>query len=453
MQTNMTLKARFLCNLIANIYGQLITIAIQLAGVPLFMHYWGVQLYGEWLILSSIPAYLNFSDIGFAKVGANDMTIRVAQEDKEGALQVYQSIWIFISGLSIVFVCMLLLIIYSAPLATIFSITHLSATQTQLILIVLMFYVLFGLQSGVFSAAFQASGRYALGTLLANTVRLGEGIGSIVALVLGGSVMNIALIMLVIRLLGLLVMWLVLYKNEPWLSLGFKLASKQKIRGLIKPALAFMAFPLGLALSLQGMVLVIGMTLGSAMVVIFSTYRTFTRLLVQMITTLNHSVWPEISYAYGAGELELVNQIHRRVSSLTFWIAFAVVTMLGMNGEWIIGIWTRHTFEHNQTLLLLMLAITFINVLWQTSWVVLMATNKHEEISFVFVVSAAIALLVSYEILPLFGINGAGWVLISVEVPLFLYVINSTLKLVNDKWFFYLKSVINNPFRGITVKL
>jgi len=440
-----SLKSKLLRNLGANAYGQLITIIIQLASAPLFLHYWGVELYGEWLILSAIPAYLSLSDIGFASVAANDMTMRVARGDKNGALQVYQSIWIFISGMSVLVGGVIALIIYAAPIVSIFSITHLSATQTQLILIALMLYVLFGLQSGVFSAAFRASGRYAYGTVLGNTVRLVEWFGSMVAVVLGGSVLSIALVTLAVRLLGLVIMWFVLRRHERWLSLGIKWASSQKIRELFKPAVAFMAFPLGLALCLQGMVLVIGMTLGSAAVVIFSAYRTLTRFLVQIITMLNQAVWPEISAAYGAGKMDLVNQIHRKGSAVTFWITLAVVTTLGFIGEWIIGIWTRHAFEQNHTLLLLMLSTTFLNVLWQTSWVVLMATNKHEKIAVVFVASSVCSILISALIVPVFGINGAAVVLAFAEIPLMVYVINCALTQLGDSWLIYLKAVVGIP--------
>jgi hypothetical protein len=84
------LKAKLLRNLGANAYGQAITILIQLVSVPLYLHYWGKQLYGEWLILSAIPAYLALSDIGFASVTANDMTMRVANGDRHGTLEVFQ---------------------------------------------------------------------------------------------------------------------------------------------------------------------------------------------------------------------------------------------------------------------------------------------------------------------------------------------------------------------------
>lgn len=439
-----SLKAKLLRNLGANAYGQLITVAIQLVSVPLYLHYWGVALYGEWLILSAIPAYLALSDIGFASVAANDMTMRVANGDKQGAVEVYQSIWLFISGVSVLVAAALTLVIYAVSVNARFSISHISETQTQQILVVLTLYVLVGLQGGVINAAFRAAGRYAYGTAMGNTVRLAEWASSMLALVLGGGVLTIALVTLATRALGLLLLWLALRQQEQWLYLGARSASLQQVRNLFKPAVAFMAFPLGLALSLQGMVLIIGMTLGSAAVVIFSAYRTLTRLLVQVITMLNHALWPEISVAYGAKQMELVKQLHRKGSSITFWVALVAVTILFFIGEWFIGIWIRHAFEQNHILLSLLLATTFLNVLWQTSWIVLMATNQHQRITLAFIFFAASGLFFAWLVIPKFGIDGAGFIMLMFELPMLYIAINNALKLLNDNWSSYISAVINS---------
>jgi O-antigen/teichoic acid export membrane protein len=440
-----SLKTKLLRNLGANAYGQAITILVQLVSVPLFLHYWGVALYGEWLILSAIPAYLALSDIGFASVAANDMAMRVAKGDRQGALEVYQSIWLFISVVSVLVGCVLGLVIYATPVNATFSISNISQVQTQQVLIILMVYVLGGLQGGVLNAAFRAAGRYAYGTAVANTVRLAEWAVSVVGLLLGGGVLAIAMLTLVTRLIGMLLLWAMLRKQEPWLYLGSQAATVQQVRNLLKPAVAFMVFPLGLALSLQGMVLIIGMTLGSSAVVVFSAYRTLTRLLVQVITMLSQSVWPEISAAYGAKQMDLVRQLHRKGTNITFWIALFAVAMLGSAGEWFIGMWTGHAFEQNHLLFALLLATTFINVLWQNSWVVLMATNQHQKITIAFIVSAVCGLLLGYITMPVLGVSGAGLVLLVAELPMLYLAVNSALQLLQDQWSGYLKSTFSMP--------
>lgn len=449
----MTLKAKLIRNLGANAYGQLITIVIQLASVPLFLHYWGVELYGEWLILSAIPAYLSLSDIGFASVAANDMTMRVAKGDQQGALEVFQSIFLFIFGVTTLIGSVMAMLIFNFPIGQLFSVSHISPEQTAQVLFVLMVYVMFGLQGAVFIAGFRAIGRYALGTILNNSVRLAEWGGSILTLVLGGDLFVVAVVMLVIRLLGTIGLWVALRVLASWLTIGLHDASWHRVQALFKPAIAFMAFPLGLALSLQGMVLVVGALLGPAYVAIFSAYRTLTRVLVQMITMLNQAVWPEISAAYGTGKLDVITNLHRKGSSVTFWVALGGVATLGVSGEFIVGMWTRHAFEPNHMLLIFLLASTLVNVLWQTSWVVLMATNNHQQISVAFLAMNTGCIGLSALLIPKLGINGAGLANFIVEIPMLYLAVNSGIKLLGDNWAAYIKSVISNPFERKVVQL
>jgi hypothetical protein len=76
---------RILHGLGANAYGQLVVIIIQLAGVPILLHAWGTQLYGEWLILAAIPTYLSMADLGFSQSAGNDMTAHGARRQRRHA--------------------------------------------------------------------------------------------------------------------------------------------------------------------------------------------------------------------------------------------------------------------------------------------------------------------------------------------------------------------------------
>ena len=75
----------------ATVSGPLGTIAIQLASVPIFLHFWGTALYGEWLIMIAIPSYLTLGDFGFGSVAGNDMTMSVAAEQHDEALRTFQT--------------------------------------------------------------------------------------------------------------------------------------------------------------------------------------------------------------------------------------------------------------------------------------------------------------------------------------------------------------------------
>ena len=92
---------RILHGLGANAYAQLVIIIIQLAGVPILLHAWGTQLYGEWLILFAIPSYLSMTDLGFSQSAGNDMSARMARGDTAGTLAEFQSLSVMVYGVAL----------------------------------------------------------------------------------------------------------------------------------------------------------------------------------------------------------------------------------------------------------------------------------------------------------------------------------------------------------------
>src|SRR5215831_5063181 len=90
-------KRRLLLNFVANWLGRLANTIILFVQVPVFLHFWSVPLYGDWLIINTVPTYLSFSNIGFGSVAGNEMTMLFARGDRDGALRIFQSCWWLIS--------------------------------------------------------------------------------------------------------------------------------------------------------------------------------------------------------------------------------------------------------------------------------------------------------------------------------------------------------------------
>ena len=71
-------KRRLALGFLVSWIGKFASSAIQFVQIPVFFHFWGTPLYGEWMIVNSIPAYLSFSNIGFGSVAGNEMTMMSA---------------------------------------------------------------------------------------------------------------------------------------------------------------------------------------------------------------------------------------------------------------------------------------------------------------------------------------------------------------------------------------
>src|SRR6185437_4289622 len=119
------------------------------------LHAWGIKVYGEWLILSVLPTYLALSDVGFGSVAANDMTMRVAAGDRDGALETFQSTWLLISLTSLIVAGLAVLAIFELPLSRLLNISSISLSDTRLILVIFAAYAMLTLQAGLVVSGFR----------------------------------------------------------------------------------------------------------------------------------------------------------------------------------------------------------------------------------------------------------------------------------------------------------
>src|ERR1700677_3369161 len=127
-------KKRLLWSLLSNWVSRLSSTLIQLIQLPVFLHFWSVPLYGDWLIVTGIPTYLSFSTTGFGSVAGNEMTMMVARDDRAAALRVFQSCWWLIATLCAGIVLLLSGALYYVPAARLLGIASISESDTKWII-------------------------------------------------------------------------------------------------------------------------------------------------------------------------------------------------------------------------------------------------------------------------------------------------------------------------------
>ena len=79
-------RKRLIVGFITTWIAKLASSIIQFVQIPILFHYWTIQMNGEWMVLSAIPSYLSFSNIGFGSVAGNEMTMLMARGEQKAAL-------------------------------------------------------------------------------------------------------------------------------------------------------------------------------------------------------------------------------------------------------------------------------------------------------------------------------------------------------------------------------
>lgn len=438
-------RRRLLLGFISNWISRLAGTIIQLVQVPVFLHFWSVSLYGDWLLVNAIPSYLQFSNIGFGSVAGNEMTMLMGRKDQEGALRVFQSCWwlivIICSAVSGLFAVTL----YLLPVAKWLNLNVMTQSDAKWVIFYLGLAVLFGQLEQLLQSAYTCVGKYPFATFLRSVITLVAFAAMLGPVALGYGPRATALAFSLLNASGALVLAFTVKRDIPWLRFGWEHASLGEIRRLLAPAVAFMGFPIGNALNLQGTLLAVGHVLGSTDVVVFATARTVSRVALQMVQMVNTTFWPELSSSFGAGNLPLVRSLHRRSCQLALGIAIVLIATMMTIGPWFLTHWTQHKVPPSPRLLFLLLVSVLLYSLWSTSSTLMAAINQHRRLSLNYIVATSVTIVATVLLTRRYGLLGAAASLILSEAIMDVYVLPASLRISEDSWGGFLRAMLHVP--------
>ncbi len=448
-----SVRARLMKGFAAQGFAQIVTLVIQIGSVPLFIHFWTKFVYGEWILLSTVPAFFALSDLGFANAAGTEMTMRMGRGDNAGALKVFQSAWVLVTGVSLLVIGTMLACVHLLPLGRWLHVSTLSHTELVTVVSILVFQVFFDLQTGLIATGYRCDGNFAIGTLVRNIQRLAEFVVAAIALLCGAHMIALALSVTLTRLAGNLLSMLDVRRRSPWLAYGWKHADVPTLKLIASPAITFMGFPIGHALSLQGMVTVIGATLGPVAVVSFSTSRTLTRFVWQILNAITNTVWVELSTAFGANDITLARNLHRQACQAAMWLAVICSAALYVTGPLIYRLWTHGKVAFDPVLFGLLLIVVICNSLWSTSYIALVAVNRHQRLAVVYIAATGLSLALAFVLTRIIGLHGAALSLLVIDVFMSTYVVKRSLALVHDTLPEFVKFVVTPPLKKNLTKL
>lgn len=438
-----TLKNRLKHGFNANGFGFLINLSSQIIVVPFFIFYWGAELYGEWILLSAFTAYIAISNFGLSDSAATEMTIATASKNYNKASDIFKSVWFVVSISSILLSIIFLSIIFFYFSKSDFGIYILGNNEVFYIIASLVIYLLIGLQYSLLSAVYRASGLYALNVSLLNYIRSAELIFGLFFVYIGFGPFGLILIHLFIRLIGYIISLLIIKSKVKWLRFWSIYFNLKLIKSLIKPSFASIGFTMGNLMINQGIIIIIGMFLGSYMVASFNIIRTLTRVMLKLSAVFINSFLPEMSTAYGAKKMHLLKFLNRRLLKISFSITFLSTIFLLIFGKIIIELWTRNQIIFDSLIInLLIIEVLFYSV-WYCGSVVIISANKHFKAVSIYLISGFFANVCCFLFISNFGIKAVPVFLILSDIVVAIYVINEMLKITHDNFLRFIKFILN----------
>ncbi|WP_167106215.1 lipopolysaccharide biosynthesis protein [Mycobacterium sp. DL592] len=388
-------------------YSKTVIALTQLAMVPALATAWGLPLYGQWLLLATVPTFLVAGDFGFGYAAGNRLIGEVARGDNRQARVTFQSAQAVVLCCSTALLALVMLICFLLPDRLLAVSGGMDGGGARSVLIVLCVYGVVAMQSGLFMAAMRAHGGFALSSSLDSTVQLVEGLAVIGVAISGGTPLEAALAYLIARALGVVGHIGLALRRASWLRLGFGEASRTRMSELLRPALAAMMLPLGQAGYIQGTALAVGAAAGAATVPIFTSLRTLSRVGLQFSLSVTLPILPEFTAEHARGNQAWLARVTGALTTFNALVGAAAALTLILLGNPLLEWWTRGAIAAPQA----MIALTAVSLVAATVWnplaYLLLAVNRHELFTYGFLAGAVAALALTFVLVRHLGVTGA----------------------------------------------
>jgi O-antigen/teichoic acid export membrane protein len=404
----MSLKKRLFSNGFASAGSIFWSAIAQIISVPVLTHAWGLQTFGLWIMMSTVPTYFALSDLGFSTAATSDMTMAYARGDKASVIKTFQSVLVLLSGLCVAF------LILTSPIALIPGV--LNNVSDEVGAFDLYVFICYGagiLISRAVLGSYRAIGFYARGTIIYDFIQFLEVALALLVAHFGGDILDAVVTMLGVRLANVFILAFDLSQVAPWLKFGLRHASMQEIKRLLRPALNAMVVPTISALNLQGITLVTGFALGPHAVAVLSPVRTLSRIAIQLVGIVNRASLPEFSAAYATEDAQKLHKIINLNIRTILFILFPGVVAFAVAGSWFVRIWSGGTVSPETVFV----SVIALGVLLQGMWV--FASNLFLAINRVGTFTFALSLAVFVSICTGF-VFGKLWGLVGVAVAIAL---------------------------------
>ena len=389
----------------ASVFQKIVRVLDQLLLIPLFLSEWGVAYYGEWLTLSIIPSVLALSDLGIGTSVGNTFTLHYVSESKKEAADVIKS-GLYMTSCIIALVIVLILIIMSVgKTIDLFDYTYVDYKTLLITIIFLMLSRLIVFYTHIAGGFYRATRKAALGKMIQSGYALLNIGVTAICLFMGLKMAEVAMALLVNSIVY--TGFYYLYGRSLVDFDGYKGIYDHLIaKDVLKKGLGYMSDSVWQSIYYQGSTFVVRVVVGVESVAMFNTIRTICRSVSQLYGITNESIYPELQYEYGRGNIQVVRRV--------FSFAVIVSMMLGVLGGIILAIWGLDLYSwwtHSMIDVPLKIWYLFVigivlNSVWWTSTVIYRIVNNPYHYAIAGLVFSVASVLISFSLAHIVGLVG-----------------------------------------------
>lgn len=370
----------------------MVTLVIQLVQVPLFIAFWGVEKYGEWLVLTGVPLLFVLADAGVAQASANKCTMEMGRQSFEDARNTLKTARAYVTLVALLVAVVGLLLAVVVDWTALLKLGTVPPNSAKVVILLIACYVAFSLQGGYYGAWLRASDQTPVHAFIEGSTRVFDLCTVALALFVGGSFITVAVALLLSAAVCRLTHSLIARRLSSHQLRSPGKATLGQLCAVLKPSAGFIGISLTQTLTVQGGIQVLNQISNQQTVVLFNTVRILVRTLVLLGGAVSNALRPELARLVGEGREYLAATFSKRITITTQAIGVAVYVMFVLFGPLAIEMWTDSKITASHVVFGMVGLHAILHVTWLMPATLRFATNRHVRLAAAYAISALTAL-------------------------------------------------------------
>ena len=349
---NSSQRKRLKNNILSGFSTDLVQIITQIAFAPLMIIFWGVEKFGIWLFLLSIPNILLVFNLNFNGASINEMTMFNSKKNYKKSNEIFQNSIIF-TLINIFFFSLLLFFLYFFKDFDFIILKNIKYDELIIILFFLITSIYFNFINSLFSIGLQSYGKHYVTFNVSNITDL----LSKIFIVISGIYFNSLIIPAKIYFLFILIKFFLNFYffnlNRKHIFFSFKYVSKRSLKKLFKLSIGHTSHMASNLISHSGVIFVLGIFYNPYIVGYIATVKTlFYFFPIRFFTKLNHILYYEIARLYALNKIKLLkNNFYNYIKFIFVLVVIFILLSLSI-GPFVYDLWLNNKYHLSFILLL-----------------------------------------------------------------------------------------------------
>jgi O-antigen/teichoic acid export membrane protein len=385
-----------------------VTLFGQIFTVPILLGAWGQEVYGEWIVLTSLSSSITLLNFGVQTYVGNILILHYTHHQIETGTRVLRAalrLYILLSGIAII---LIIAVILSPTFLADLNIQHIQGARYIILLQggFSIYSIIGGLLMSLFRVIQQMPRQLVYGLIERIIILLTP---MMIALLGGSPILAISGMVVLIAVISAVAI------RDIWQRTPFKIGvtgvTWRESVALIRPSFTFYFVSLTTTILSSGTILVISSFIGSSSVVVFSTTLMLSNLVRIVISQILNVLWPEITAIPPQDRITLQHW-HRLTLKIITGIALfggAGIILLGIPT---LRIWTQNNIAVDSVLNLLLTVYLMLHAPEMCSRIFGLATNRQNSLLLVEVSRLLVTMIALILFVPVWQVRGAALALI-----------------------------------------